>query len=171
MKNPGVRFGLLGGAAVVFYFAILYFAKKELFLNPWLQWASMAVYFFFMWQAAKEDCAEKGLSRDFREIIRAPFTAFLFINLLYWLFFYSLHLADPQLLEMEQAMQLDFLKQQLAAGPGDPQEAYRLREQIQQLENQKPSLGLGDVFLQMGVGAIGGFVLSAGIAAIFRSKN
>jgi hypothetical protein len=171
MKNPGVKYGLLGGAVVAFYFAILYFVKKELFLNAGLQWASMAIYLLFMWQAAKDDYAAKGLGRDFRELTRTPFTVFLLINLVYWLFYYTLHLADPELLRMEHALQLDFLKQQLAAGPGDPQEANRLREQIQTLEKTTPQIGVGDVFLQMGIGAIGGFILSAGIAAIARSRQ
>jgi hypothetical protein len=171
MKNPGLKYGFLGGAAVVFYFAILYFVKKELFLNTWLYWASMAIYLLFMWRAAKEDCAEKGVSRDFREILRTPFVVFLLTNLLFWLFWYTLHLADPELLKMEAAMQMDFLKQQLEAGTGSHEQNNQIREQIQLLEKEGMALGMGDVFLQMGRGALGGFVLSAGIAAILRSDK
>ena len=171
MKNTGVRNGLLGGAVVVFYFAILYFVKKELFLNPWLQWASMGIYLLFMWRAAKEDCAALGTSRDFREILRTPFVVFLLTNLFYWLFYYTLHLADPELLQMETALKLDFLKQQLVAGTGDPQQANQIREQIQYLEKEGMALGMGDVFLRMGFGALGGFALSAGIAGILRSEK
>ena len=171
MKNPGVRYGLLGGVAVIFYFAILYFAKKELFLNPWLQWTSMAVYLLFMYRAAKEDCARNGTQRDFRAILRVPFTAFLLINLFYWLFYYSIHLADPELLQLETAAQLQYLKAQLASGPGDPQQANELREHIQYLEKSGMSLPLGHVFLRMGIGALGGFVLSAGIAAMLRTDS
>lgn len=171
MKNIGVRYGLLGGVAVVFYFAILYFAKKELTLNPWLYWASMAIYLLFMWRAAQEDCAERGTNRDFREVLRTPFIVFLLTNLLFWLFWYTLHLADPDLLRMEAAKELDFWKQQLATGTGDPQQNNQIREQIQQLEKAEPKLGIGDVFLQMGFGTLGGFGLSAGIAAILRSEK
>ena len=169
MKNPSLKYGFLGGAAVVSYFAILYFAKKELFLNPWLYWANMAIYLLFMWRAAKEDCAERGTSRDFREILRTPFVVFLLTNLLFWLFWYTLHLADPELLKMEAALQLDFLKQQLASGTGDPEQSNQIREQIQIFEKEGMSLGIGDVFLQMRRGALAGFALSAGIAAILRS--
>lgn len=171
MKNPGVRYGLLGGATVVFYFAILYFVKKELFLNTSLYWAGMAIYLLFMWRAAREDCAEKGVVRDFREILRTPFVVFLLTNLLFWLFWYTLHLADPQLLQMESAIQMNYLQQQLANGPGDPQLANQLREQIQILEKEGVTLTLGAVFLQMGVGALGGFALSAGMAAILRNMG
>ena len=170
MKNPGVRYGILGGVVVVFYFLILYFAKKELLLSPLLQWASMAAYILFMYRAAMEDCAENGVARDFRVILRTPFVAFLLINLLYWLFYYSLHLADPALLQMETLAQIQYMKKELEAGTGDPQQANQLREQIQYLENSGMSLPAGHVFLRMGFGALGGFALSAGIAAIMRSE-
>lgn len=169
MKNPGVRYGLLGGVTVVFYFALLYFIKKELFLNVWLYWGSMAIYLLFMWRAASEDCAANGVKRDFREILRTPFMTFLLVNLLFWLFWYTLHLADPQLLQMETAMKMEYLQKLIAAGPGDPQQANQLREQIQLLEKEGMALTMGVVFLQMGIGALGGAALSAGIAALLRS--
>ena len=171
MKNPGVRYGLSGGIVVIFYYALLYFAKKDLFLHPWLQWAGMAIYLLFMYRAAKEDCAEFGTQRDFRAILRTPFVAFLLINLLYWLFYYSLHLADPALLQMEAAVQVKYLKDQLAAGTGDPQQSNQLREQIQYLEQSGMALPLGHVVLRMGLGALGGFGLSAGIAAVLRTES
>ena len=171
IKNPGVRFGILGGVVVVFYFALLYFAQKSLFLNPWLQWASMGIYLLFMYRAAREDCAERGTQRDFREILRAPFVAFLLINLFYWLFYYSLHLADAELLRLESAAQVQYLKDQLAAGTGDPQQANQFREQIQYLEQTGMSLPLGHVVLRMGIGALGGFAISAGIAALLRTEK
>jgi hypothetical protein len=171
MKNPGVKYGLLGGVTVVFYFAILYFVNKELFLNTWLYWGSMAIYLAFMWRAASEDCAEHGVVRDFREILRTPFMTFLLVNLFFWLFWYTLHLADPALLQMEAAMKMDYLKQQLAQGPGDPQQANQLRDQMQILEKEGMVLTMGAVFLQMGIGALGGFALSAGIAAILRNRD
>lgn len=171
MKNPGVKYGMIGGVTVVFYFAILYFIQKELFLNTWFYWGSMAIYLLFMWRAAKEDCAENGVTRNFREILRIPFITFLLINLLFWLFWYTLHLADPELLRMEAAMKMDYLQQQLANGPGDPQMANQLREQIQLLEKEGMTLTMGAVFLQMGIGALGGFALSAGISAILRNMK
>ncbi|MCB0575467.1 MAG: DUF4199 family protein [Saprospiraceae bacterium] len=171
MKNTGVRYGLLGGVVAVFYYALLYVARKELFLNPWLQWAGLGIYLLFMYRAAKEDCAANGTQRDFREILRTPFVVFLLINLCYWLFYYSLHLADPELLQLETAAQLEYFKAQLEAGPGDPEQANQLREQIQYLEKTGMSLPLGHVFLRMGFGALGGFALSAGLAALLRNEQ
>ncbi|MCW5921157.1 MAG: DUF4199 family protein [Saprospiraceae bacterium] len=171
MKNVSVRYGLLGGMVVVFFFVMLYIVKKDYLLNIWLYWGSLVFYLLFMWQAAKEDCAEKGVARDFRDIIRTPFTVFLLVNLLFWLCWYTLHLADPELLRMETQLQLDYLQKQLDAGPGDPQRANQLREQIQTIEKEGVSLTMGTVFMQMGIGALGGFLLAAGIAGIMRARK
>ena len=168
-KNAGLKYGFLGGVVVVFYFALLYFSNKTNFLNPWLQWSSMVLYLLFMYRATREDGLLHGFNRDFREMLRTPFVVFLLINLMYWLFYYSLHLADPELLKMETALQVGHLKSQLDAGLGDPQEANKIREQIQYLEKDGMSLPLGPVLLQMCLGAIGGFALAAGITALIRS--
>lgn len=174
MKNPAIKYGLLGAVTIIFYFALLYISNKEHFLSPLLQWGSMAMYLFFMYKAAQEDCAEHGTDRDFREILRTPFTVFLLINLGYWLFYYGLHLADPGLIQIEMGVELSGLKEQLAAGLGDPEQANRFRERILELEKtiQTPGVQpLGPIITRMFIGALGGFGIAAGIAAIFRSRN
>lgn len=170
MKNIGVRNGLLGGVVVVMFFALVYTAKKEAFLNTWVQWGSMAFYLLFMYRAAREDCALSGTNRDFREILRAPFVVFILINLFYWLFYYGLHLADTELLRMELLAERQLYEDQLRAGPGDPQQANQLRERIIEVEKAlaNPVQPLGPVITRMAMGALGGFALSAGIAAMLR---
>lgn len=172
--TPGIRYGFWGGIVVIFYFLILYFAKQNLFLSPLLQWGSMVFYLFFMWQACKEDCDVNGTERDFRDIIRTPFMAFLLINLCYWLFYYGLHLYDPSLLQTEMGLELDMLKKQLAEGLGDPEQSNKFRERIQEIERvlQSPQhQPLGPVMMRMSVGAIGGFGLAAGVAALVRRRK
>lgn len=172
--TPGVRYGFLGGAVVAFYFALLYVAKQDLFLSPLLQWGSMVIYLFFMWRASQEDCDANGTKRDFREVVRTPFVAFLLINLCYWLFYYGLHLYDPGLLQVEMGLELDMLKAQLSEGLGDPEQANKFRERIQELEktmqNPQPQ-PLGPVIMRMCVGALGGFGLAAGVAALVRNQK
>lgn len=171
MKNPGVRYGFLGGLAVVFFFAILYFSHKELIIKIWPHAVRFLIYLPFMYVAAKIDCAQHGLNRDFREITRTPFVVFLLINLAYWLLIYTLHLADAELSQMKTAAEIQYYNDQLASGTGDPEYGRRLREQIAYLEKEGMALTLGEVFKWMCAGAVGGFILSAGIAAILRSKK
>lgn len=172
MKNTSLKYGFLGGAAVAFYFLLAYFAGKQHFMNPAVQWASMLLYLAMMFKAAQDDCAQNGTARDFREMTRTPFAVFLLINLVYWLLFYGLHLADPALVQMENALNLARLREELAAGPGDPEQANQLREQIQFLEKETaPVVPLGPVLLRMCMGAIGGFALAGGIAAYFKYSD
>jgi hypothetical protein len=172
-SNLGVRYGLLGGAVVVFYFVLLYFIKPDLFLSPLLQWGSLGFYLVFMWLAAQKDGEAQGTARDFREILRTPFIVFLLINLCYWLFYYALHLFDPSLLQAEMLLEMNGIKAQIEGGVGDPQQANLLRERLVVLEKSMqspPPQPLGPIVTRMFVGALGGFGLSAGVAAILRSK-
>ncbi|MEZ4942746.1 MAG: DUF4199 family protein [Saprospiraceae bacterium] len=172
-KNTGLRNGLLGGGAVVFYFALLYTIDRQAFLNPWLQWASMGLYLLFMYRAAKEDCAQHGAKRDFRAILRTPFIVFILINLFYWLFYYGLHLADLELLRLELLAEKQAYQEQINSGTGDPQVTNQLRERMNDVDKalQNPVQPLGPVITRMAMGAIGGFALSAGIAAILRTSD
>ena len=73
---------------------------------------------------------------------------------------------------MELGQQMAFLKKQLTDGTGDPEQAAKIREQIQSLEATKDlKQPLGPVLLQMAIGALGGFALSAVIAAAMRFKQ
>ena len=173
VSNTGVRYGLLGGAVVVFYFVLLYSIKPDLFLSPLLQWASLGFYLLFMWQGARVDFQAYGAARDFRALLRTPFVVFLVINLCYWVFYYALHLYDANLLQTEMAMEMTGIKAQIEAGIGDPQQANALREHMLDLEKSMqtaPKQPLGPIITRMFIGALGGFALSAGVAAIFRSK-
>ena len=171
--TPGIRYGILGGVVVIFYFTLLYVAKQDLFLSPLFQWGSLIFYLAFMWQATRQDCAVNGTGRDFRTVVRTPFLTFLLINLSYWLFYYGLHLYDPSLLQAEMNLELNMLKNQIAAGLGDPGQANQFRERIQELEkiiqNPQPQ-PLGPVMMRMCVGAIGGFVLAAGVTALVKNQ-
>jgi hypothetical protein len=170
MNTPGLRYGALGGLAVVLYFLLFYFANKSLFIHPGVQWASMAIYIACMYQATREDMAANGAEREFRLLTRTPFLVFILINLAYWLFYYSLHLADPELLAMETQAQLQALQAQVAAGVGDPDQANQIREQIQYLQKEGMTMTMGPVLMQMAMGAIGGFALAAAIALLLKNR-
>lgn len=172
MKNIGVQYGLLGAIVVVFFFAILYYTQTAWFWHPLPNWGSLAIYLVFMYKAGREDCDSLGYNRDFRMIVRTPFIVFLLINLGYWLFFYGIHLADPGLVLQELQHQIDLLQQQFNAST-DTVERNELVKQIAELEKSRatPVLPLGIVLTRMFMGALGGFALAAGVAALLRAKD
>ncbi len=169
MENHILRNGILGGVAVVGYFALLYGLGREVFIHPVGQWASMALYLGFMYWAARADDALYGVERAFRHQVRAPFAVFILINLAYWLFYYGLHLADPELVRMELLAQKATVEAQLARGAGDPQWANQLREGLAEIEKAlaHPVQPLGPILLRFGMGAVGGFALAA-LTVFFR---
>ncbi len=174
MQNPAIRNGLLGGIVVFAYYLLLYVVQKEFFLNPSLIWAGMIIYIVFMYKAAKEDCANNGTARDFREIVRAPFTVFLLLNLAYWLLYYALHLFDPALIQMEISLEITEINRQLNEGLGDPEQANVLRERLLMLEKMSREdqvQPLMPIISRMFMGALGGFSIAAAIAAVLRSEK
>jgi hypothetical protein len=161
MQSIGVRYGLLVGALVILYFASLYAFCLSCFLHPGFQWAALLLYGVVLLFAAVADDRRYGQHRTFRERVRTPFLAFVVGNVLYWLFYYTLHLADPGLLQAEAAQQITYLRNQLEAGTGDPAASAKIREQLAYLEKEGMSMPLGPVVLQIGLSALGGFGLAA----------
>jgi Protein of unknown function (DUF4199) len=173
-KQTPLFYGIIGGVVVVLFFMGCYAADKTFFLNPALQWGALLFYIVFMYLAARADEAANEPGRDFRVRVRAPFLAFLYINLTYWLFYYGLHLYDPALIQLELTQTVDYLRKSLENGLGDPEQANKMRAQIVELEQAiaKPSpQPLGPVVVQMLQGAIGGFVLAAGVTLLTKKEQ
>jgi len=161
MQHIGLRNGVIGGLLVVAYFGLLYKLGVSYFIQPGYQWAVLLLYAALLLVTAMQDGRQYGFGRDFRVKVRTPFMAFVVANVLYWLFYYSLHLADPSLMEAITAKNIAFLKAQLTQGTGDPSASAKIREQIAYLESEGMSLPLGHVLMQMSYSAIGGFGLAA----------
>lgn len=174
MQQPAIRYGLLGAFAVIIWFSIAYGIDKQLFLHPALQWGALLVYACCMYLAARAELHQAHAPVEFRQRTRTPFLVFLLINLAYWLLYYGLHLYDPALIQMELTQKMDYLQKMLDAGLGDPEQANQVRTQIQDLQKaiDKPlPQPLAPVVVQMLQGAIGGFVLAAGITALLWQRT
>ncbi len=173
-KNIALKYGLPGAAAVIGYFWLFYSVRKALFLHPGVQWGVLIIYVACMYFAAREDHTQNGAQRDIRARLQMPFTVFVLMTLGYWMFYYGLHLADPELLRLELTMQVDFLQQQLNAGTGDPQQANKMRAQVQELQQSltRPlRQPLGPVVLQLAQGLLGGGILALGACEMARFLN
>jgi hypothetical protein len=130
------------------------------------------VYLPFMWWAISAYMQGKNAATtNFRDMLRAPFLTFLVINLGFYLLLYSLYLYDPTLLQITTDREIAFFESELARGTGDPQRSNDLREKIQYLKTNGMQVPLGPFMLQMCMGAIGGFGLSALIAYFYQSRS
>jgi hypothetical protein len=171
MKNIDVKYGFLGAIVVVGFFLLVYAQGKSNYYSPVLQWGSLIFYIGFMYLASREDIAKNGAARDFREILRIPFIVFLLINVAYWLMHYGLHLADPEMIKLENGLQIAHLKAELKQGTGDPEQTNQIHEHIQFLEKDTSVLTLDKILARMAMGAIGGFGLAALISNLVKGNK
>lgn len=174
MQHTGLRNGVIGGGLVIAYFWLLYMLGISYFIQPLYQWAVLLLYAALLLITAVQDSRLHGFDRDFRSKVRTPFLAFVVANVLYWLFYYALNLADPAIMEAITSKNIAFLKDQLAQGTGDPSASAKIREQIAYLEKEGMALPLGHVLMQMSYSAIGGFgmaALSVLVAPVFQNQN
>jgi hypothetical protein len=163
-KNTGIRYGLIAGIGIVAYFLLFYSINARLLFNPWVYWASLGVYLALMWKALqdRQQAAEGPL--PFREGLRTAFLIFVIANLLYYLFYYTLFgLLDPSLVELQKAVMLESLEQSRSLLSEQQRE-----EMLQSLESGALAITPGKVFFTFVRSLIGGFVLSAGLAALIN---
>lgn len=170
MKNPAIKYGILGFIAVGLYYLLVFSLGRETYLNPFVQWAVMLVYVALMWKAITEQRAAWDNKIDFKMALRSAFIVFLFCNLAFYLFDYGANFYDPELLQMKSDQMAGILQEQLDRGVGDPQEANEIRQNIKALKEHADENTLGPVFLRMSIGAIGGFVLAAALATVAKTE-
>jgi hypothetical protein len=163
--------GVLGAAVVVAIMFGCYMVSKGLYLGPALNWLILIVYVPFMWWSLSEFAKAKPLVTDFRTMVRAPFLTFVIINLGFYFLMYGLFLYDNELLQTLSSQEVAFLEQELSKGTGDPQRSNQIREQINYLKTNGMQMPLGPTLLQMCMGALGGFGLSAILTYLYQNNQ
>jgi hypothetical protein len=165
-----MKVGLIGGFVVASIMLGIYYLSKEIYLNTYTQWLILLVYLPFMWSSLQSYVVKSDINTDFRALIRAPFLTFILINLGFYLVFYLLFVYDPALLNMTAQKGILFFESELNRGTGDPQQANQLREKIEYLKQNGMQITPGALLLQMCMGAMGGFFLSALLTLMFQSR-
>lgn len=163
--------GVLGAIVVMVVMASSYFFSKTFYLSPALNWGILLLYVPFMWWSLNEFATNNPHINDFRTMLRSPFLTFVVINLGFYLLLYGLFLSDKELLSMLTQRELAFLEKELSNGTGDPQRANQIREQINYLKQNGMQMPLGPTLLQMCMGAMGGFGLSALLVYFYQNSK
>ncbi len=165
------KHGVLGSVVVMAVMFTVYLASRSFYLSPILNWGILLLYVPFMWWSLKQFGNENQQINDFRTLLRPPFLTFIIINLGFYLLQYSLFLYDKELLNLLTVKELSFLENELKIGTGDPQRSNQIREQINYLKQHGMQMPLGPTLLQMCMGAVGGFGLSALLVYIYRNSK
>jgi hypothetical protein len=166
-----MKYGIFGAIVVVGIMLGAYFFSKELYLNTALNWLILLVYVPFMWLSLQAFAKDLPSGLDFRVFLRPPFLTFVCINLGFYLLMYALFLSDSELLRITSQREIQFFEQELAAGTGDPTRSNELREKLNYLRANGMQMPLGPLLLQMCLGAIGGFGLSAILVFMHQSRS
>jgi hypothetical protein len=163
--------GFLGALVVAGIMFGAYLFSKELYLNTAVNWLILLVYVPFMWWSIQEFAKGVPANLDFRTFLRPPFLTFVLINLGFYLLMYGLFLSDSELLQITAQREIQFFESELAAGTGDPTRSNELREKINYLRTNGMQMPLGHLLLQMCLGAMGGFGLSAILVFMHQSRS
>ena len=163
MKNPSIKYGIFGLLTVLAFYTLVYCINPKFHNNILFYWGGLLLYLPLMIRAVDEQTGVWNNQIDFKQALRTAFIVFLLCNLGYYFYYYGINLYDPSLLEEQAQMHINQMKEQLNSGTGNPQESNELREQIADLEKHGMQLDLTTIFLRMALGALGGFMVSAGI--------
>ncbi len=157
-----MKFGILGGLAVVAYHLLLYTFDKAFLFKPQLSWASLIIYVLFMVRSILAEKEQMEGPFTLRDGISAAFWVFVIISGLYHIFYYLLfNMIDPSLTEVQKQTIID-MEDQIRESLGDPY--------FESLMESDFSVGLANTFTAFCLTAIGGFLLSGLLALFFRRE-
>ena len=157
-RSISLKYGLMAGGSVVLYFLLFYFLDKDSIFKTWVAAVSLIPYIIFMVKAVTD---QRTLQEDiisFRDAISVAFLTFIIANVVYYIFYYFLMQSNPDLVEMQKQIAIEFYEKFLSG-----QNTEDVRQSYEGYE-----INLSSVFLGFARGAIGGFILSMLIAGLMR---
>jgi Protein of unknown function (DUF4199) len=160
MKQIAIKYGLLGGAAVVGFMIFLYFFSKQSFVGSGLSTGiSWGIYGIFIYLAGMI-VVEKPDQAD--QLLKTLFLTFLIANGVYIVFDYIFYnFIDKGLESVQKQAMIDFLK-----GQGNIQEQLARNEAINADHLHTIKGGLWNYFYK----SIFGFILSFIIAYVLKQE-
>lgn len=144
--KTGVRYGVLAGFLTVGLYIILWLTNKEFVFNPFIWWASLGIYMYFMIRAARE-LGDGGL-KPYQIVLRDAFGVFVFANAIFYLFYWILITqVDPSLVEVQQQVMV---------------KAYENHGKSidEQTKITIEAFSFGNTFFRYAYSLLGGFLLS-----------
>lgn len=158
-----VKYGILAGGATIAYLLLFYLVNPKLMLNPTVLWSSLLIYLFFMFRACWEE-QRKMENYSFRQALKSAFVVFVLANAMYYTYYFIMfNWLDPGLIEIQR----ELMGENLERFSGVLGEGNKTEMQRNILEDPL-TVTVERTFLSFGLGLIGGFALSIGIAGIVR---
>jgi len=162
--NIAIKYGLIAGVGVAAYYLLFYYTNIELFFNPVVAWASLAIYLAAMFKACLDDRKSTPDDYPFLLGLRMSFATFAVTSAVYYIFNYLLYnVIDPELIEIQKEIMFEQI-----ADMAKRFEMSDMKDSIEDFKEQDYSVTIANSFLGWGWSLIGGFLLSLGVGAIMR---
>lgn len=157
---------MLAGGITIAYLLVFYFIDRQLMLNPWVIWSTLAIFIAFMIQACRREGEEYGKQYPFRTALRTAFQVYVVAALLYGAFYYIMfNFVDPGLADLQREMVLERLQGSTGALGENNTETL-----LERFKEEDFGVTLGDSLLSLGWSLIGGFIVSLGVAGAMRRR-
>ncbi len=101
MNKPFVKYGLMAGTATCALFLLLLVVRPMAMFHPVVWWGSLLLYLVMMWVAGRRARRHSAMPLGFRQMMQQVFPVFVVANTLFYLFWYALLRARPELVQVQ----------------------------------------------------------------------
>jgi hypothetical protein len=178
ISKEGIKWGIFTVIVTIIIYIIAYFISYETFFNTGIFWVTTLFYVFTMYMASREARNKFMATHDLTEepypfnmALQPPFLTFLIANILYYLFNYIMFaFVNPELPEIQKAITLETLDKVMSSMSAFMDED-QIDEMVEAIEEQDFTVTLGSTLLGLARSLLGGFLLSAIFALIFKKNQ
>lgn len=178
ISKEGIKWGIITGVVTVTIYIVAYLTGYKVFFNTGIFWVTTLFYFFTMYMASREARNKFMASHDLTEepypfnmALQPPFLTFLLANIIYYFFNYIMYVfVNPDLPAIQKTITLETMEKMM-----DSMAAFMNEEQIEEMveamEEQDFTVTLGSTLMGLARSLLGGFLLSAIFALIFKKNQ
>ncbi|MBK7426672.1 MAG: DUF4199 domain-containing protein [Saprospiraceae bacterium] len=178
ISKEGIKWGLIAGVVTVVIYIGAYMMGYKAFFNAGIFWATTIFYFFAMYMASREARNKFMATHDLTEepypfniALQPPFLTFLIANILYYFFNYIMFaFVNPELPDIQRTILLENMDN-VANSMSAFLKEDQIEEMVEAIEENDYKVTLGSTLLGLARSLLGGFLLSAIFALIFKKNQ
>lgn len=178
ISKEGIKWGIIAGVVTIIVYVVAYLVNVEFYFNSAVSWAIILFNMFAMYMASKHarnlffeshDLAEESYS--FNIALQPPFLTYLITTVIFYVLnFVMFNVVNPELAELQQTITLDQLQKNSSMLEGFLGEE-QFEKMVEGVAEQDFSVTISSTFLSLATSLLGGFLLSAIFALIFKKNQ
>lgn len=177
LKKLGIRYGIIVGIVCVGLYLLTYFLSKFAYFGPGVYLVTWVIYLIGMWKASRDtfraysaayNVSEVGYS--FTQALQAPFILFLIAQTFYYLQYWAMfNVIDPSMVDLAREYAMTTIDSSIELFSSYLDEAT-VDNILDTVETQDYGVTFSSAFFNWARSLIGGFILSAIFALIYRKQ-